>query len=409
LHQRRYRIGVLLPLVLLAIAAISAAIVAYGINPAWMQFPHGLEIILASRRFEWPLIALTLVTCVALIALIVAGKKRAWWLLGLAPIVTLLGHRLAINPSDAFQVNAQPMFVSADHAPFMAADDWVVGLIDGPDAVAYPYASLYSRPLVVRTDEAEPTLLMWSPFANCATAFRIDRSIRPNELEVVAMPGNALLAYNSRIGQFINGVTGLTPAGDTPAGFVAAIPIVKTTWTRWIAAHPATIVMTPPLNSGSAPSRPVLPYFPMPHDSQMIAPDVTIALIRQPFKMLPHPSSPFAALDSDIGPGPVNFSNPAIVITRNPITNAILAFARNVDEDLTPTFKAKQFRKVPSATMVDSDSGSAWTPEGRAVDGPLKGKRLREIDMEDLVYFRVARLWFPALKNDPAALLKPAS
>jgi hypothetical protein len=381
---------VLLPLVLLGIAAISAAIVAYGINPAWMQYSHGLEIILASRRFEWPLIALTLVTCVALIALIVAGKKRAWWLLGLAPVVTLLGHRLTINPGDAFLVNSQPMFVSPDHAPFMAADDWVVGIIDGSDAVAFPYASLYSRPLVVRTDEPEPMVLMWSPFANCATAFRIDRTIRPNELEIVAMPGNALLAYNSRIGQFINGVTGLTPANQKPSGFLASIPVVKTSWNRWIAAHPATTVMAPPANAGDAPRRAVLPYFPMPRASRDLPPDTTIALMRN------SPAS--ATLDSDIQLNPVNLSSPPILLLRNPLTGAVSAFSRNIDLDLISTFSNKSFRKFPRATMTDSDSGSAWTPDGHAIDGLMKGKKLQPIEIEDSVYYNVAKLWYPELK-----------
>jgi hypothetical protein len=381
---------VLLPLVLLVIASISAAFVAYGINPAWMQYPHGLEIILASRRFEWPLVALTLVACVALIALIVAGKKRAWWLLGLAPIVTLLGHRLALNPSDAFQVNSRPMFVSADHASFMAADDWVVGLIDGPDAVAFPYASLYSRPLVIRTDEAEPMLLLWSPFANSATAFRIDRAIRPNELEVVAMPGNALLAYNSRIGQFINGITGLTPGNQKPTGFVSSIPVVKTTWSRWLAAHPATIVMTPPPNAGDAPRRAVLPYFPMPRDSDKLSADTTIALIRA--------SPATAILDSDIETEPVNLSDPALLFLRNPLTGSISAFSRNIDQDLISTFFSKSFKKIPRAIMTDSDSGSAWTSDGHAVDGPMKGKKLQPIEIEDRVYYNIAKFWYPGLK-----------
>jgi hypothetical protein len=282
------------------------------------------------------------------------------------------------------------MFVSADHAPFMAADDWVVGLIDGPDAVAFPYAALYSRPLVVRSGEAEPMLLMWSPFANCATAFRIDRSIRPNELEVVAMPGNALLAYNSRVGQFINGVTGLTPGGLKPGGFLSSIPTVKTTWSRWLAAHPATIVMAPPPGAGDAPRRAVLPYFPMPRDSIDIPADTTVALIRG--------SSTTAMLDADVEWQPVNYSDPPVVVLRNPLTGSVLAFRRNIDQDLVPMFFAKTFRKVPRAMMTDSDSASAWTSDGHAIDGPMKGKKLEPVEIEDRIYYRVARLWYPGLK-----------
>src|SRR6202034_1972654 len=175
---------VILPLLLLLIAALPATVVAYGIDPNWAQYPHGLQLILFSRRFEWPMIALTLIACVAILGLVIAGKRRAWWLLGLAPILTLMAHRLAINPNNAFLINANPNFVTADHASFIAPEDSVLGIVDGSDAMAFPFASLYSRPLVVRDLRTQPMLLMWSPFANCAMAYRIDRSIQTNELEI---------------------------------------------------------------------------------------------------------------------------------------------------------------------------------------------------------------------------------
>jgi len=236
--------------------------------------------------------------------------------------------------------------------------------------------------------------LMWSPFANCAAAYLIDRSIQTNELEIVSMPANALLVYNSRIGQFINGVTGLTPNGRAPTGFTSRIPTIKTTWDRWVRAHPNTTILVPPDSEAKAPQRAVLPYFPMPPDISNSDPQATVALIGTP--------SPVAVMDSDLAAGPVNFSDPAIVIVRDPATGAPIAFDRHVDEDLIPTFSSRRFRKFPEATMTDSDSATAWTPDGRTIDGPLKGKKLKRLEIEDRVYWSVARFWF---KNPP--LLTP--
>ncbi|HEX4053881.1 MAG TPA: DUF3179 domain-containing (seleno)protein [Tepidisphaeraceae bacterium] len=376
----------LLPLILLVLAAVPAAVVAYGIDPAWAQYPHGIEFIVFSRRFEGPMIALDVILCVTLIGLVIAGKRRAWWLIGLAPIVVLIGHRFALNPNTAFLVNGRPNFVSADRASFMADDDWVVGLMDGPDAVAFPYASIYSRPLVLRSNQPQPMMLMWSPFANWATAERVDRSIRAEELEVVSMPANTLLVYNARVGQFINGITGQTMRGQKPAGFISTIPTIKTTWAQWFAAHPETIVLAPPAPSEAAPRRPVLPYFPMPKNATDLPPDARVAVIRGP--------SPAAVLDADLGAGPANFANPLVVLIRDPMTGSLAAFDRHVDEDLAPAFAARTFKKFPRAVMVDADSGSAWTADGRAVDGPLKGKKLQPLEVEDDVYYSVAELWF---------------
>ncbi len=382
--------NVLLPLLLLILAAIPATLIAYGLDPSWAQYPHGLQLILFTRRFEGPLIALVLILCLSLIALMIAGKRRAWWLIGLIPIILLLTHRFAFNPQNAFAVNTRPIFVSADRASFMTSEDYIVGLIDGPDPVAFPYASLYSHPVVVRSNQPDPMILLWSPFANCAIAERVDRSIRSEELDVVCMPANALLVFNSRVGQFINGLTGKTMKGQAPAGFIAPIPTTKTTWSNWLALHPATLVLAPATQTESAPHYPVLPYFPMPHTSSTIPPDTKIALIRGP--------SPAAVLDTDLSASITNFSNPLIVIIRDPSTGSLTAFDRHVDEDLVPAFAPKTFKKFPQATMTDADSGSAWTPDGRAIDGPLKGKKLNPIEIETDQYYGITKFWLGDLQ-----------
>jgi hypothetical protein len=123
-------------------------------------------------------------------------------------------------------------------------------------------------------------------------------------------------------------------------------------------------------------------------------PNATVALIGNPVTA--------AVLDSDLDAGPVNFSDPAIVITRDPVIGAVMAFDRRVDEDLVPIFSRHSFKKFPQATMIDADSGSAWTPDGRALDGTLKGKKLTRLDVEDQVYWSAARFWF---RNPP--LLEP--
>jgi hypothetical protein len=48
--------------------------------------------------------------------------------------------------------------------------------------------------------------------------------------------------------------------------------------------------------------------------------------------------------------------------------------------------------------MVDSESQSFWTLDGRAVDGPLKGEHLHEIAVEDGLYWGVMKFWMPELQ-----------
>ena len=50
---------------------------------------------------------------------------------------------------------------------------------------------------------------------------------------------NALLLYNGRDGEFINGVTGLTTRGEKPAGFHNESPTRKMTWGQWKGMQPS--------------------------------------------------------------------------------------------------------------------------------------------------------------------------
>lgn len=374
----------ILPLLLLILAAMPAAVIAYGVNPFWGQYPHGIELIVLSRRLQWPMLALTVILCLILIGLIVAGRRRAWWLIGLAPILTLLAHHFALDPDSAFLVNGQPGFVSAEQA-ILGDEDWVVGLVDGGEATAYPFAALYPAPVLVQTDQQAPLLLLWSAFANRALAVRIDRSIKARDLEIVSMPANTLLVYNSRLGQFINGVTGLTLQREKPAGFGDTIPAIKTTWKRWKTLHPQTRVLVAPAQaSRPAPSRPLLPYYPMPAAARGAA---TVAMICT--------TRPAAVLDSDLTAQPKNFPQ-RLLLLRSAATGCAVAFDRQVD-DLFPIFQARRTAKYPEAVMVDADSKSLWSADGRAVAGPLAGRKLHAIDVDDGVYLGVLRVWYPDL------------
>jgi hypothetical protein len=387
-----YPFAVALPLLILLLAGLAAGFLGYGIHPALAQYPHGLEIILAARRYQLPVAALVVILCVSLIALVISGKQRAWWLVGLGPIVALLAHRFAGDPNSVFLVNTQPSFVFAEQARFVGDDDWVVGIQEDGEATAYPYAALYPAPLVVQMGRLSPMVLMWSPFANRALAVHVDRSIKSDEMQVVSMPANTLLVYNSRIGQFINGVTGLTNKGAKPDGFGQEIGTIKTTWKEWRTMHPDTKVLVPPIFEDGAPTRPVLPIFPMPPVGDSADSSGTVALFDG--------ATPFAVRDDEILSTPTNFASDSqsVLLLRDRRSGLLRAWDRQVDTDLYPTFHAHKFTKFPDATMIDSDSNSPWTADGRALDGPLKGKKLKTVAVDDQVYLRVLRVWWPRLR-----------
>jgi hypothetical protein len=277
---------VLLPLALIVLALVSAAFAAYGTAAQWASRwgPSGEQVIYVSRRLQWPVLTVCVLSCIALLLLVVTGKRRAYWLIGLAPVLALFAHRFSTSPMRDFRVAESPAMVSVEQvSPEQLPDqDWVVGVVispmvsgsaaaGAPEIHAYPYSALWRSPVVVQTALDQRFVLIWNPFANFARAFQIDRDVNPRELEVVSMPVNALLVYNARYGQFINGVTGRQPDGSVPTGFARELTVQAMSWSRWKTLHPTTKVMLPPPRTDTlavAAAVPVRPRYVIPARTQ---------------------------------------------------------------------------------------------------------------------------------------------
>jgi hypothetical protein len=398
---------VILPVILILLALAASAVLAYGTHPTWAQFNHGIDLILWSRRLQWPLIVTAMLLCVALLVLVVSGKRRAWWLLGLLPILALFLHRFATGPARMVEVVEDPKFVEADQATFLQDDDYVVGVRFGDAAYAFPYCVLYNAPAIVQDERERRMILLWSPYANRAAAYTVARELRARDLEIVSSPANALLLYNSRLGQFINGITAQTNRNEKPAGFREPLPVVKTTWAIWRQASPDTRVMAPlDLRWRSAPRSPVLPKYPMPRRRPELADNRRVCLVAA--------TQPVAVPTEAVKDQPLNLSagTTPVLLFRPPGEAFARAFDRRVDTDLSPRFTPATDPKHTNVCLVDADTGTEWSAAGVAVEGPKEthGKVLTPLLVDDELYWGVMKFWFPDLRLiDGAALASAAA
>jgi hypothetical protein len=394
------------PVGLIALAVFFATVMAYGMHPGWIAVPHGLDVIMLSRRLQWLMVGLSLLCCVALIAVVVGalgGKRRAWWLLGLAPVLALFAHRFAIGEVNRYEVADEPAFVAPEQGQVknLGDDEYVVGITLGDEAYAYPYAQLYWTPVVVQTDRDVRLLVMWSAFANSCVATTVSRDIKGRELDIVCEAGNALLIYNDRIGQFINGFTGKTPGGGKPQGFLGRLPVWKGTWKTWRESHPATRVMAKTTHGG--PGAPVLPKGEFAEAGGARA-DTKVILFAT--------TRPFAVLSSDIGTAPVNLkSGDETVIAFRDASGTVKAFDRHVEEDLVCRFATNRDPKKKAA-LIDVDTNTGWSATGIAVEGEktMLGKKLRPVEAQEDVYLAVARYWWkdlPVVKGGGEVVTQP--
>ena len=377
------------------LALASAGLIAFGTHPALAKYPAGMDWITLSRRLQWPVTTLCLVLCVTLIALVVSGKRRAAWLIVLAPVLFLFYQRFAGDPYRRMAILDNPTFVSFDKATFLKPESPVIGLVFEGQPYAYPTGCLALAPVIAHADADKRLLLMYSPYAGRARAFVVDNTIKPRELDIVSMPANALLLYNSRIGQFINAFTGATLKGERPEGFKNPIETRKTTWREWRTEHPDTQVLATALSPAGEKPQPRFPARPvaldLPADARVSVIDTPSPVVLQPNKL-------------NVGADPLNLTvaDNHLLIVRPKGAAKLIVFERALQGDLFPQFRRKTVANKPEIAWSDSDTGSLWTADGRCADGPAKGAQLRVIPVEDDVPYATLKSFYPAL-----SLLRP--
>lgn len=377
----------LAPLSFLILATLTAGAVAYGTHPGWATWTWGMDVIYAARRLQWPLMTASIVFCMAVIALVVAGRRRAWWLIGLAPVLALFAHAFTAGPTAGWTIVEDPTFVEATEAISIADDDFVVGLSIADESYAYPYAALFSSPVILQPDRERRIMLIWNAYANKMTAAIVDRAVKARELDLVSTAANGLLVYNSRYGQFINGITGQTNKGEKPIGFRGTMQTYKMPWKRWRALHPTTKVMLPVNVTG--PTQPLVPAFPLPQKMQGEPSQiVTIVATSQP-----------AAIAEEALRAPANFTSgetKALLLPAGMI-GVPRAFDRQLKDDLFPAFNTVVPDEKRGTMLIDTDSQTLWTLDGRATAGPLKGEQLKPLTVDAGLDFRVMKFWMPTL------------
>lgn len=394
----------ILPFLLICFAVVATAVVTYGMRPQLGHFPHGIEYIMTVRTWEWPLIALAIVLCLGLVGMVAAGKRRAWWLIGLLPVLGMIVYGFATNPMRVYSVYDAPAFVSPDKATWLQDGDYVVGLRFNKVAYAFPYYALSATPIVVHTDHDQRMVLFWSMYANRAVARQTSLDLHARDLQIVSMPANGLLVYDAKFGQYISGITGLTMQGKQPTNFLStSIPTWKMTWKDWRTAHPDTQVMLP-ARSDQDPRRyatPQSPVYPLPPTMDTMTMNRLIVMVPG---VLSEGTLPIGVAQDHLRPGePLNAATPNMksVLVLNPGDGPIRAFDRQVGD------KQREFikRAVPArhAVMGDkTDKTDLWDVTGKAVDGPLARQsppaQLQPVPVDTDLYWGVMKTWVPDLR-----------
>ena len=266
-------------------------------------------------------------------------------------------------------------------------DEFVVGFEFQDVAYALPYRSVYRTPIVQITDFDRRALVIFSPYANSATVLDVTREVRATDLEYHSAPDNSTLVYNRKYGEFIVGVTGATDTGAVPTGVRGRVDTRRVPLREWRRTHPESRLMMPTTADAGLPGVPLMPRYEVKLADTSLPSETPVLLI--------HTTPPVAMLMGESFDEPALIQSGKLMLVLWTDAGQTRCFVRSVDEDLFLTFEPRVDGK--RRRYVDAQTTSVWTPDGRCVEGLLKGKKLSEVRVEENVYWGVSKTWWPDL------------
>ncbi|MGH3680927.1 MAG: DUF3179 domain-containing protein [Natronosporangium sp.] len=291
-------------------------------------------------------------------------------------------------PKDGIPPIDRPQFVAAADARFPDEDDFVFGLVHRGEVRAYPQLVLVWHEIVNDVIAGEPVSVTYCPLTGSVVAFTGRARGRPLTFGTTGNLVNSnLLMYDRVTDSEWPQLLGRAIRGPEKGRVLTELPLVWTTWGRWRAAHPDTVVLT--TKTGHLRSYGQDPY------GSYRPPGGYYAGGRPFFPVLAE-SDRFGSKDVVVG---VKVGDARVAISKRrverdgtlPLAVGDIPLLAMWDEDLAT---ARVFVRRAGGRALDfgegvrpDAGGSIWDATGRATDGPLTGTRLPVADFLDAMWF----------------------
>lgn len=272
--------------------------------------------------------------------------------------------------------------VSAEAAPNLSDDEVVLGIVEGDEARAYPWS--YAPHVVNHTVAGRPLAVVLCPQCSSGTAF--DRTVESRVLTFEATTPsrgewargfiyNGTSAVRDReTGSMWSPFLALAFRGPLKGRTLELVPLWQMEWGAWRELHPHTLVLDP--GSATYSRRLTIEHERLdrnfrttvarwderlPHNTLVLGVVTAGGQRAYPLEVL---RSGEGVVNDDVGGAP-------IVVLSDPSRSSYgaAAFSRRAGGRVL-TFTAA------SGRAVDRETGSRWTLDGWAVEGPLTGTRL---------------------------------
>ncbi len=147
---------------------------------------------------------------------------------------------------DAIPAIDRPRFVAASNASFLADEDVVFGLVRDGQARAYPQLVLVWHEIVNDRFPSGPLSVTYCPLTGSAVAFRgTAPDGRPSTFGTSGdLVNSNLLLYDRQTDSRWPQLLGQAISGPSRGRVLEQVPLDWTSWGRWRAVHPDTLVLS---------------------------------------------------------------------------------------------------------------------------------------------------------------------
>lgn len=288
-----------------------------------------------------------------------------------------------------FKAIDQPPMAKADAAaPFLLDTEYVLGVTLNGESRAYPTRFLWWHHLANDTIGGKPVAISYCSVCNTGIAFDPVVDGKRLQLDFFGLYNGVACFSERETASVLLQLDGRFVTGPLAGKSLSTVPVLDTTWGKWKALHPETLVMSPETAYKRAYRAPgqaeprgyerfPLPFFQptvthtdrrLPHFDKVLA--VTLDGRRRAYP-IPALQAASGVLNDTLGDTPIAVFYDLRTATAN-------AVAREIDGK-SLTFEVR-LEENGAVQIADRETGTRWSIEGRGEAGPLQGKTLRRIE-----------------------------
>lgn len=298
---------------------------------------------------------------------------------------------------DAIPALTNPPLVEAgaDEASYLSADDRVMGLLVGETPLAVPHDILWHHEIVNLDDWIDrPIAVTYCPFTGSGLVF--DREA----VDGAEFGVSGLLLHQNLVMYDRRENESLWPqmprgarCGPETGTSLSTLPVIEMTWGHWRRLHPDTKVLSSETGfdrqysiDGRSAQHPSAPAAPSASSSD--EPDPRGRVLGVPTGQ--GLALPFERLDDGSAVRVVRVRHDAssVVVFWHRAAESAMAFRPRVEGQVLSF-------TVQNGHIVDPETQSTWTVDGRAVSGPKAGARLPPVSTAYVAFWNAWTAFFP--------------